>query len=204
MPCRAVLCCAVPHDAARSGPLVDSGFQANLTALLVRLGSEHPHHTLYQVFSLKNGNRDKEGKLASGRQASEAFSYAGALLGGCIVPEMCLCPGPCAALCACCDLDTQLDRVWIATQVLYTTPAFPPCLAPRCPLTPLVTAVDLDKVAAAQEVLDRVAARSPACRSIVCELSELIDGYIELAAVPPPTKEAEEMAFPAALRRSRQ
>lgn len=48
--CRRRLCrppCRAP--AARAGPLVDSGFQANLTALLVRLGSEHPHHTLYQV-----------------------------------------------------------------------------------------------------------------------------------------------------------
>ncbi|KAL4452130.1 hypothetical protein ABPG75_007792 [Micractinium tetrahymenae] len=126
-------------SAARSGPLVESGFQANLTALLVRLGSEHPHHTLYQVFSLKNGNRGKDGKVASAR-ANEAFSYA----------------------------------------------------------------VDLDKVAAAEDVLRRVAAASPACRAVVREMGELIDGYIELAAAPAPSKDAEEMAFPGALRRSRQ
>lgn len=126
-------------SAARTGPLVDSGFQANLTSLLVRLGSEHPHHTLYQVFSLKNGNRGRDGKVASAR-ANETFSYA----------------------------------------------------------------VDLDKVAAAQDVLSRVAASSPACREIVREMEELIDGYIELAAAPAPSKDAEEMAFPGALRRSRQ
>lgn len=124
------------------------------------------------------------------------------------------------------------------------------------------TAADPDKVAAAQEVLDRVAAASPAARAVVREMGDLIDGYIELvgcqvcpawlcalacscsavcvyapshagcscaaeyqatrpaaappklrfprlpmaaqAAVPPPTKDAEEMAFPGGLRRSRQ
>ena len=35
--------------AAKTGPLAESGFQANLSALLVRLGVEHPHHSLYQV-----------------------------------------------------------------------------------------------------------------------------------------------------------
>ena len=59
-------------------------------------------------------------------------------------------------------------------------------------------------MAAAQAVLDRVAAASPAARAIVGEMSDLIDAYIELAATPPPSKEAEAMAFPAALRRSRQ
>lgn len=43
-------CLALP--AAKTGPLAESGFQANLSALLVRLGVEHPHHSLYQV-----GNR---------------------------------------------------------------------------------------------------------------------------------------------------
>ncbi|PSC71129.1 serine threonine-kinase ATM isoform X1 [Micractinium conductrix] len=116
-----------------------SDFQANLVALLVRLGTEHPHHTLYQIFSLKNGNRGRDGRVAS-TQANEAFSYA----------------------------------------------------------------VDHDKVAAAQEVLSRVAAASPACAAIVKEMGELIDGYIDLAATPPPSKDAEEMAFPGGLRRSRQ
>ena len=35
-------------------------------------------------------------------------------------------------------------------------------------------------MAAAQEVLDRVAAASPAARAVVREMGELIDGYIEL------------------------
>ena len=48
-------------DAAKAGPLVDSGFQANLSALLVRLGSEHPHHTLYQVGWLAGGRTDVPG-----------------------------------------------------------------------------------------------------------------------------------------------
>lgn len=50
VPCRLIPPTPIPcASAARAGPLVDSGFQANLTALLVRLGSEHPHHSLYQV-----------------------------------------------------------------------------------------------------------------------------------------------------------
>ena len=59
-------------------------------------------------------------------------------------------------------------------------------------------------MAAAQEVLERVAAHSPASAAVVREMGDLIDGYIELAATPPPSKDAEEMAFPGALRRSRQ
>lgn len=40
----------LPRPAAvRSGPLVESGFQSTLSTLLVRLGVDHPHHTLYQV-----------------------------------------------------------------------------------------------------------------------------------------------------------
>jgi hypothetical protein len=35
-------------------------------------------------------------------------------------------------------------------------------------------------------------------------MSELIDGYIELAATPLPAKDSEEMPFPSHLRRSRQ
>ncbi len=68
----------------------------------------------------------------------------------------------------------------------------------------LPLAADLDKVAAAQEVLRLVAAHSPASAAIVRQMGELIDGYIELAATDAPRKDAEEMAFPAALRRSRQ
>ena len=36
--------------------------QATLLALLQRLAIDHPHHTLYQLFALKNGNRGKDGK----------------------------------------------------------------------------------------------------------------------------------------------
>ena len=68
---------------------------------------------------------------------------------------------------------------------------------------PAPTTVDLDKIAAAQEVLARVAARSAAAKAVVAEMGELTDGYIELAAVPA-DKAADEMAFPAGLRRSRQ
>jgi hypothetical protein len=52
--------------AAKSGPLVESGFQAILASLLVRLAVDHPHHTLYQVFALKNGNRGRDGKPEAG------------------------------------------------------------------------------------------------------------------------------------------
>lgn len=41
--------CPLVSAAAKSGSLVQSGFQANLSALLVRLGVDHPHHSLYQV-----------------------------------------------------------------------------------------------------------------------------------------------------------
>lgn len=36
--------------------------QATLQSLLERLAVDHPHHSLYQLFALKNGNRGKDGK----------------------------------------------------------------------------------------------------------------------------------------------
>ncbi|KAL3152004.1 hypothetical protein ABBQ32_001124 [Trebouxia sp. C0010 RCD-2024] len=51
-------------SAAKSGPYYESGFQATLQSLLERLAVEHPHHSLYQLFALKNGNRGKDGKAA--------------------------------------------------------------------------------------------------------------------------------------------
>ena len=38
--------------------------QATLQKLLQRLAVDHPHHTLYQLFALKNGNRSKDGRVA--------------------------------------------------------------------------------------------------------------------------------------------
>lgn len=55
---------------------------------------------------------------------------------------------------------------------------------PTNPLCPShLSAADPDKVAAAQDVLDRVAAASPAARTVVQEMGELIDGYIELVSL---------------------
>ena len=42
-----------------------SYFQRNLQTLLVRLGKEHPFHSLLQFFALKNGNRGGDGKVVS-------------------------------------------------------------------------------------------------------------------------------------------
>lgn len=39
-----------------------SAAQVTLQRLLQRLALEHPHHTLYQLFALKNGNRGKDGR----------------------------------------------------------------------------------------------------------------------------------------------
>ena len=38
--------------------------QATLQSLLERLAVDHPHHSLYQLFALKNGNRGKDGRAA--------------------------------------------------------------------------------------------------------------------------------------------
>ena len=44
--------------------------QAILQDQLVRLGREHPYHTLYHLFALKNGNLGKDGRpSASGLHA---------------------------------------------------------------------------------------------------------------------------------------
>ena len=36
---------------------------------MVKLGSDHPYHVLYQLFALKNGNRGKDGRVSSQVQA---------------------------------------------------------------------------------------------------------------------------------------
>jgi hypothetical protein len=186
-------------SAARAGPLVESGFQANLAALLVRLGREHPHHSLYQVFSLKNGNRGRDGRVAD-PQATAALSYAGERgVAAQYRPRR-----EAVGQLGCCLLALSEFGLWGATHRVclnggwraHTLTQLSPSPGPPPP-------VDLDKVAAAQEVLDRVAAHSQGCGAVVREMAELIDAYIELAATPPP-KDAEEMAFPGGLRRSRQ
>ncbi len=39
--------------------------QDTLRRLLVRLGREHPYHTLYHLLALKHGNYDKHGRPGS-------------------------------------------------------------------------------------------------------------------------------------------
>lgn len=82
-------------------------------------------------------------------------------------------------------------------------PLFPPTFGVTNPSTPCVVP-PCCQVSAAEDILRRVAAASPASREIVGQMSELIEGYIELAAVPPPSKDADSMPFPAGLRRSKQ
>lgn len=49
-------------SASSNGPLVASGFQATLQEMLIRIGSEHPYHSLLQIFALKNAQKGKDGK----------------------------------------------------------------------------------------------------------------------------------------------
>ena len=39
--------------------------QDTLQRLLIRLGREHPYHTLYHLLALKHGNFDKHGKAGA-------------------------------------------------------------------------------------------------------------------------------------------
>ena len=38
-------------------------FQANLGTLMVKMGTDHPFHALYPLFSLSNGDRGRNGKV---------------------------------------------------------------------------------------------------------------------------------------------
>mmetsp|Transcript_4049 Transcript_4049/g.11433 ORF Transcript_4049/g.11433 Transcript_4049/m.11433 type:complete len:1027 (+) Transcript_4049:606-3686(+) len=51
-------------SSSRSGPRHDSGFHRLLQSMMRTLAVDHPYHTLYQIFALKNGNR-------AGRQLSQ-------------------------------------------------------------------------------------------------------------------------------------
>jgi serine-protein kinase ATM len=62
-------------SASREGPLVASGFQSSLQNLLVRLGTEHPFHTLPHILALKNGNRGTNG-LPAPPSRSGAFGFS--------------------------------------------------------------------------------------------------------------------------------
>jgi hypothetical protein len=44
----------------QSGSRYSDGFYESLHALLFHLAEEHPHHTLYQIFALRNGDRAGE------------------------------------------------------------------------------------------------------------------------------------------------
>ncbi|BDA48015.1 Serine-protein kinase ATM [Coccomyxa sp. Obi] len=62
----------------RSRPLDDSGFTATLTALMERLASDHPHHTLHCLMALKNGNRGRDGRRvdATARASRDALVHS--------------------------------------------------------------------------------------------------------------------------------
>lgn len=67
---------------------IGCGCAGPATLAAARAADEQPVATTHpptagppQIFSLKNGNRGKDGKVASSK-AIEAFSYAGAWVGG--------------------------------------------------------------------------------------------------------------------------
>ncbi|KAK9806879.1 hypothetical protein WJX72_005975 [[Myrmecia] bisecta] len=123
-------------SAAKTGQLVESGFQGTVAALLERLAREHPYHTLYQLYALKNGNRGRDGQV-TGQQGNVGGGMA--------------------------------------------------------------HSADMDKVAAARAILDRLAA-DPTRGQLVDQVSQLIEAYISLAALVT-APEVTEMAFPTKLRR---
>ncbi|KAK9825683.1 hypothetical protein WJX81_003257 [Elliptochloris bilobata] len=61
-------------SATQSGALYDSGFQATLAELLVRMATEHPHHALYQLFALRAGGRGR-GEAAGAAPARKALVH---------------------------------------------------------------------------------------------------------------------------------
>lgn len=51
-------------------PVVSFYMQSSLSRLLLRVAVDHPHHSLYQLLALKNGNRDRNGKVIAGAATS--------------------------------------------------------------------------------------------------------------------------------------
>ena len=103
-------------------------FQGILSALVVRLAQDHPHHTLLHLFSLLNKDRDHTGMVRD-----------------------------------------EADG----------------------------------KVGSAVTCLDIIRRRGHKLKLIVSELENLVEGYIELAAIPHAKSDPSKVPFPAALRRSR-
>eukprot|EP00899_Mesostigma_viride_P015595 jgi/Mesvir1/24036/Mv10774-RA.1 len=50
-------------SSSQTGPAHASGFNVTLAKLVKKMAVEHPHHTLYQLFALSNGDRVKGGAL---------------------------------------------------------------------------------------------------------------------------------------------
>lgn len=78
-------------SSSTSGPLHASGFYKVLEGIMFRLAVEHPYHTLYQIFALKNGKRPN----MDGRgwehtvDESKVVSGIGTLLFAWLIPHAC-------------------------------------------------------------------------------------------------------------------
>ena len=57
----------------RQSPVISA--QATLSGLVERLACDHPHHVVYTLLALKNGNRGRDGKVTGASPGSDALHY---------------------------------------------------------------------------------------------------------------------------------
>ena len=49
--------------------------QATLSGLVERLACDHPHHVVYTLLALKNGNCGRDGKVTTASASQDALHY---------------------------------------------------------------------------------------------------------------------------------
>ena len=156
---------------------------------MARLATDHPHHTLWQLYALSNGGRGRGGPGAgAGGPAAAAAAAAAAAVATAAAPTAGA-PGSAATATA-----GGSRRARTSTRVAAATRA-------AAALPGLEAAVDEDKAAAAAAVSAAVARGSPHLARLVAQTETLGEVYIEISALAA-AREATRVSLPAATRRA--
>jgi len=162
-------------------------FGAAVARLMARLATDHPHHTLWQLYALANGGRGRGGPgVAVGGPAAAAAAAATAAAAAAADPTA----GPTSAA----TTAATGRRARASTRVAAATRA-------AAAVPGLEAAADEDKAAAAAAVSAAVARTSPSAARLVSQTQALGEAYIELAALPAP-RDAVRVGLPSTLRRA--
>ena len=155
--------------------------------LMARLATDHPHHTLWQLYALSNGGRGRGGPGAgAGGPAAAAAAAAAAATAAA--------PTAAASAGAASGAGSSRARARASTRVAAATRA-------AAAVPGLEAAVDEDKAAAAAAVSAAVARASPHLARLVAQTETLGEAYMDISALGA-AREASRVGVPSATRRA--